>query len=168
MDWLSISALGIAIVAVILAILALVFGGGTQGPQGPQGPQGNNGTNGGPIITGETEAVYDTVQNCYILPPIYNGYNIVIPEIPPQNTNNIKINASQVKNGDVFTIDNTNNASLFFYIQTSGFDNNIEDNDEVVLNSGTVMNGRQNTALVNITVGKTISTNNIFIFINGQ
>jgi hypothetical protein len=103
-----------------------------------------------------------------VLPPTYNGYNIVIPSIPPQNTNNLKINASQVHNGDVFTIDNTNNPTLFLYIQTSGFDNNIGDNDEVVLNSGTLMNGRGNTALINITMGTTASTNNIFIFVNDQ
>jgi hypothetical protein len=170
-DWMTIIALGIAVVALILAIFAFFVGKGSQGPTGatgatgPTGPQGNNGTNVGAIITGQTQAIYDTNKKAYVLPPIYNGYNIVIPEIISTSPYFI-IDASDVQNGDVFTIDNTNNPSLFLYIQVPGFDNVISADSEVVLNSGSLNNGRNNTALVNITTGKTDSTTNIFIFIN--
>lgn len=167
MDWVSIGAILLSIVAIVLAIIALAFGGkqGPQGIQGQQGPPGNNGTNGGPITTDVVEAIYDPSQNCYVLPPVYNGYNILIPQTVPPHTNNIKIDASQVKNGDVFTIDNTQNPDLFLYIQISGFDNDTSSEfDEIVLNYGYL--NRNNTALINITVGKTIDTKNIFVIIN--
>ncbi len=167
-SWAVLIAIFAGLLALIAIILACVLSGkpGPQGPQGVQGAVGNPGTKGGAITNSASAVVAIGVSgNAFTLPQTYNTYDIVIPKVSGYSANPyFLINADQVSIGDVFAIDNTNNPTLECAIQYSNFSNNLGVLDETTLNNS--INGRNNSAIVEITASRIPDGKNIFIFFN--
>jgi hypothetical protein len=97
----------------------------------------------------------------YGLSASFNRSNIVLPAV--NDVTKIiafQVDVSQVKMGDLFTIDNSQNPLNTFKVIYSGFDNNQSSDkvDEVMINNG---KGILNTVLINITAGKGFVSGNV-------
>lgn len=164
---LAIGALIVGIIAIIGAVVAIVLAFVIQGPQGepgPQGPQGNEGKAGVAIDFSSIAVKIGTIL--YTLPTVYNYSNIVIPVVEPGSDVYFSVSKNQTKIGDIFLVDNTNNPGSTFYLQYSGYDNNISSIgiDEFGVNSD--QTGKSNSIYVQITAGK--KDQNIIMFANNS
>lgn len=100
------------------------------------------------------------ITNYYVSPTSYNLTNIVIPVVD-KTVNNVRftIDANNVSIGDMFSIDNSNNPDLTFYVNYTNFDNMSGD---IIINKNP---GAYSVyvAFVQITAGRTTKGKNIIL-----